>query len=276
MKRDGPIVRSRVISLVLASVALSAGPTPGGEEAAATYYMVVFSAQGAGHHPETSHCFATFARVASMPGGGPLVELHHINWFSERGHRTGATHGIFEDDGRPALPEPGENRTTRDAFLMASRGGLRVSRWGPYGIERELYERALRHIEILEGRVPDRRILYKALDIGCREGRRVVALNCVHAVSDIDREDGPLRTWTSYGDRAARTVVVHLGRWLKGPERDHPEVWDRIWRMIWRPDPLPDFGIVRGESPFRSEVPAMRMLPDGPGSAQPRTAQGLE
>jgi hypothetical protein len=276
MEPDRPLARGWIRSVVLASVVLSAGRATGIEEGAESYYMVVFAAQDEGHHPETSHCFATFARVVPRPGREPRVELHHINWFSERGHRTGATHGIFEDDGRPALPEPGENRTTREALLMAYRGGQRISRWGPYEIERGLHERALRHIEILEGRVPGRRVLYKALDIGCREGSTVVALNCVHAVSDIDRECGPLRTWTSYGDQAARTVVGHLGRWIRGPERDHPEVWEQLWRLTWGSDPSTGPRIAQGASLSRRDIRFMQRLPAGPGSAEPKAAQGLE
>jgi hypothetical protein len=256
-RRDGRSRIGTLIILLLAGVPSSAGTaggiSPGGE----TFYLVVYAAQEEGNHPETSHCFATFARVEEAREAGPVVELHHINWFSLRGHRTGATHALFEDDGTPTRPEPGENRTTREALLLASRHGLRISRWGPFEIEQELYNRALRQIDLLEGRVPGRRVLYKSCDIGCREPRGIVALNCVHAVSDVDRESGPLRTWTKFGEQAARLVVQHLGRWIKEPARDHPEAWKWIWRETWGPGPAPDLQIAQGASPFHRDTPAL-------------------
>ncbi len=197
---------------------------------AEAYYMVIYAAQEE-VTPLTSHCFATFARVTTMgrPSGPPRVELHHINWFSLRGHRLGSTCGLFEDDGRLSRPEPGENRTTREALGLATRRGLRVSRFGPYEIDRDLYERALRQIDLLEGRVSGRQVLYKALDLGYREGAEIRAVNCIHAISDIVREPAPLRTFTCYGDEAARRVVWHLRRWIKGGAAERPDVWPAIW-----------------------------------------------
>jgi hypothetical protein len=252
-KPDRPDYRSRIGAFIVSFMAVM--PAAGGEPAGETYYLVVLAAQEEGNHPVTSHCFATYARISAGTEAEPGIELHHINWFSRRGHRTGATHALFEDDGRPTRPEPGENRTTREALLMAARRGLKISRWGPFEIERGLYERALRHIDLLEGKVAGRRVLYKSFDVGCREGEWIVALNCVHAVSDVDREGGPLRTWTSYGEQAARLVVQHLGRWFKGPGRDHPEAWERIWRATWGPESAPEMQIARGESPFRDDTP---------------------
>ncbi len=56
-------------------------------------------------------------------------------------------------------PEPGENRTTREARELVLTGGRRVARWGPCEIDRDLYERALRQIDLLDGRVPGRKVL---------------------------------------------------------------------------------------------------------------------
>jgi hypothetical protein len=254
-RSDRPDIRSWIGSLIILLAAVL--PAAGGEKeesAGETFYLVVFAAQEEDYHPETSHCFATFARIAESQEAEPVVELHHINWFSRRGHRTGATHAVIGDDGMPTRPEPGENRTTREALLLASRRGLKITRWGPFEIARELHERAMQHIDLLEGRVPGRRVLYKSFDIGCRESEEIVALNCVHAVSDVDRDGGPLRTWTSYGEQAARIVVQHLGRWFKEPGRDHPEAWERIWRETWRPGPAPLLRIAQGRSPFRRDT----------------------
>jgi hypothetical protein len=234
--------------------------------------MVVYSAQDAGNNPTASHCFATFARLSR--GGAAPVELHHISWFNIRGHQTGST-CLFDDCGRPAQPEPGENRTTAEALTMAQRVGLRVTRWGPYEIDRALFERALRQIDLLEGRVPGQKVLYKAVDLGFREGAEIRALNCIHAVSDIDRDPFPLRTWTSYGDEAVRKVVRHLRRWIKGQRREHPEVWGPIWEATWRGAPAPAaLEIVRGEAPWQEQTHAAQVPAAAGGGRVNRRAGG--
>jgi hypothetical protein len=233
-------------------MALIVAPTVAAPPRTERFYLVVYAAQEETYHPEASHCFATFARI----GRDPEIELRHINWFSAAGHRTGLTDGLCDSRGRPARPEPGENRTTREALALAARLGLRISRWGPYEIHQELYDRALQQIELLEGRVPGHRILYKACDLGYREGREPSALNCIHAISDIDRDPGPLRTYTSYGEAAACRVVLHLGRWVKDPAREHPDAWSRIWNATWKPDPAPELAVVRREPPFQRLAPA--------------------
>jgi len=275
-----PDIRSSIGALIILLAA--ALPAAGGESAGETFYLVVFAAQEEDYHPETSHCFATFARIAELQDTGSVVELHHINWFSRRGHQTGTTHAVFEDDGTLTRPEPGENRTTREALLLASRRRLKITRWGPFEIARELHERAIQQIDLLEGRVRGRRVLYKSFDIGCREAEGIVALNCVHAISDVDREGGPLRTWTSYGEQAAGIVVQHLGRWFEEPGRDHPEAWERIWRETWRPGPAPLLRIAQGRSPFRLDTttsgvqaamkPEVAVKPDGDRDDPPTQA----
>jgi hypothetical protein len=256
MRTQYPRSRGRIALRLLAASALMTGlmpPSRPGSEAASpaaeSYYMVVYAAQEEST-PLTSHCFATFARVTSTgrPSDEPRIELHHINWFSVRGHQSGQTYGVFENDGRLTCPEPGENRTTREALELVLRRGLRVSRFGPFEIDRDLFERALRQIERLEGRIPGARPLYKAFDLGYREGSEIRALNCIHAISDIVREPIPLRTWACYGDEAARRVVLHLRRAIKDPAAERPSVWEAIWRATWQGAPeWPAGRIVRAD-----------------------------
>jgi hypothetical protein len=237
--------------------------------AAEAYYMVVYAAQEE-NTPMTSHCFATFARVipTGRPSEGPRVALHHINWFSVRGHRSGETYGVFENDGRLTHPEPGENRTTREALELVLRRGLRVSRFGPYEIDRDLFERARRQIDLLEGRAPGRKVLYKAFDLGYREGSEIRALNCIHAVSDIVREPIPLRTWLCYGDEAARRVVLHLRRGIKDLAAESPEVWAMIWQATWQGSPAwSSERIVRGDLKSRPGTEASDGRPEDTAGA---------
>jgi hypothetical protein len=210
-------------------------------EATPTFYMVVYSAQDPAGVPDTSHLFATFAQVDEN-----RAVLQHINWFSIRGHKTGQAN-LVEPDGKSSHFEIGENRTTREAITLVYTHGLRITRWGPYMIDQRLYLRATQQIDLLEGRVPGHHILYKALDFGYREGTLVTALNCIHAVSDIDREH-PLWTWTSYGDDAARKVILHLSRWIISAPA--PDNWDLIWGATWAGTPVPrNLQVNHGELP---------------------------
>ncbi len=202
-----------------------------------SYYMVIYSAEE-GQISERAHCFATFARVSRADDApSPWIELHHINWFSVRGHRCGWTYNLVDADGKPTRPEPGANRTTREALELVLGHHRRVTRWGPYEIKRELYDRALRQIDLLEGRVPGKKVLYKSLDLGYRNRPGSPVLNCIHAVSDIVCEPTPLRTWTAYGDPAALMVVQHLRPWIKRPAVEPPGLWPAIWEEIWRDAP---------------------------------------
>jgi hypothetical protein len=256
-----PGIFKGVLTYLLAAFSLAARPSGAPRDfsqgAGESFYVVVYGAEAPGNEPETSHCFATFARVVSPDrlGGAPRVELHHVNWFSVRGHETGATHGLFELDGRPTRAERGENRTTRDALALADRGGLRVTRYGPYEIDRRLFERALRQIDLLEGRVPGKRMLYKALDLGYRDTPEAPAVNCIHAVSDIDTEAGRLRTWTTYGSEAARRITAHFRRWLKAPFAERTDVWGPIWKATWQGATAPEsLVLLPGEVPADSRA----------------------
>jgi hypothetical protein len=91
------------------------------------YYMVLYSSQDAGTNPTTSHCFATFARIS---GSAAPVELHHITWFSVRGHQTGSTCiAYFPDDMRRQVSEAtgiAPERTGTPPFLRRLRAIART------------------------------------------------------------------------------------------------------------------------------------------------------
>lgn len=223
----------------------TAAAEPASKSAGESYYVVVYGAEDGTANPLKTHCFATFIKLTNrakeLPE--PPIELRHINWFTKLGHESGVPHGLL-NDGQLERPEPGENRDTAAAFEMAARHRLSVFKFGPYEIERALFDHAVRQIDLLEGRVGGSRILYKQLDFGLREGSRVVAANCIHAVSDVVREPTPLSTGLAAGREAALLNVHHFKRWIKDPSKTHPEVWDRVWRVLWRSRPAPEVKLV--------------------------------
>ena len=105
--------------------------------------------------------------------------------------------------------------------VSAESVGARVSMWGPFAIEEELYDRALAQ----KARLESRAIQYKAVD---EKFRPEEASNCIHAVSDIDRDQGLLHVGRNWGEPASQLVVNHLKRWIINPRQTHQWVRDQI------------------------------------------------
>ena len=64
-------------------------------------------------------------------------------------------------------------------------------------------------------------MLFKTID---KRFRSEVALNCIHAVSDIDTDRGRLHAGLARGDAASYGVLRHLERWIIRPEQTQPWV----------------------------------------------------
>jgi len=108
INNDSTSVWIPVGGLALIAATLVCGTAVGAERSTERFYMVIYGSQKEGAPPTCSHCFATFARISDRGSTAqPRVELHHINWFSRRGHETGVERGIVDDDGRGVKPEPG-------------------------------------------------------------------------------------------------------------------------------------------------------------------------
>src|SRR6202022_3434320 len=93
----------------------------------------------------------------------------------------------------------------------------RVSLWGPYQIDRDLFERAVRQIRLLDSG----QVLYKANDTGYRVDH---VSNCIHAVSSIV-EGIRLRVGSpGWGETASYAVLVRFQPWVIDHDRVHPWV----------------------------------------------------
>jgi hypothetical protein len=118
-------------------------------------------------------------------------------------------------------PEPGTNLDLESSLHWAESRNCRVSMWGPYQIDKELYNRAIKQ----EARLNSGMVLYKAIDRRFRPG---TASNCIHAVSDLDIDHGLLHSGQGRGDRASQQVAQHLKRWMIDPEQTHDWVASRL------------------------------------------------
>jgi ABC-type phosphate/phosphonate transport system substrate-binding protein len=170
------------------------------------YYLCVFAFEGVPRRAQYSHTFATFIKSS-----GGSVEAHTISWLPKSKHVEVAR----------TQSEPGMNLDLHQTLSFARGLVARVYEWGPYRIRPGLYERSLQQIE----RLNSGRIQYKALDGAWRPD---AASNCIHAVSEIDADDGYLTVDGAYGVAASARVVEHLSRWLIQPGRERPSIHENL------------------------------------------------
>jgi hypothetical protein len=180
------------------------------EEVREAYYMLVFDADGGA--PQSSHTFATFVRATGKGSKeeDDQLEAHTISWMPQS----------LEIVVLRRAPEPGVNLDLPATLRWAQSVGARVSMWGPFRIEKALYDRALTQ----EERLRSGSVLYKAID----RNFRPQASNCIHALSDIDTDNGFLHVGREWGEAASRDVANYLRRWIINPEKSYSWVSERL------------------------------------------------
>lgn len=192
------------LSIIAVSAVLPAANTA---EAGARYYMLIFGAQTHPKIPRFTHTFCTIVQVADPPPGcpEPCIEAHTISWLPQtlkvRPYRLRA--------------ESGRNLTLEETLHWAARNNMQVSLWGPYAIDGCFYGRVFNEY----ARFESGEYRYHAIDSLHRGG---VTSDCIHAVTDIDRDDTrfTFRVLGS-GDAVTRKFVRILdqrGRLMIPPE----------------------------------------------------------
>lgn len=151
-----------------------------------------------------AHTYAAFVKaVRNSAGSGKILETHTISWMPES-----LVVRLL------ARPEPGVNLDLKASLQLGNRTRAGITMWGPYEIKKELFDRAVQQ----ESRLKRGAIAYKAIDRRFRPGS---ASNCIHALSDIDMDNGLLDTATAHGDEASYMVLRHLQRWIVHAETVH-------------------------------------------------------
>lgn len=172
--------------------------------AAEWYFMAVFGSQlPEVNRPKYTHSFASFVRVTGEPGfSSPhRTDAFTISWLAE----DGVVRVVR------ALPEPGKNYDLHSTLRLVLGEGERVSMWGPYQIQKSLYDRAFaqwRHLESGDVR-------YKAVDTGYPTSR---VSNCIHALSDIPTDGPRLRVLSpGWGEPASYLITREMLPWIINP-----------------------------------------------------------
>jgi hypothetical protein len=193
-------LRLNRIACVVAIATIIAG-LPKACRAGDAYYLIMFASQTIPNQAKYSHSFATFVRE-TWPGDEPgpgdsVLESHTISWLP--------ANGIVRPNA--LFPECGRNFGLRESIMLAQQNGERVSLWGPYRIEPELYYRALQRIEELESGS----VRYKANDSGRLSDH---VSNCIHGVAVIARGTRLRVASPGWGEVASYAILHRLAPWV--------------------------------------------------------------
>ena len=190
---------------VIGLTAIGLGQLLGQPPANERYYMIVFAAQDEGNVVRKSHTFATFVKAE-----GDRFESHTLSWMPRM-----LTPRIFW-----RKPEPGVNLGLAESLQLAKSVGAGVTMWGPYRVNKELFDMAVAQ----EARLNSGAILYVVLD----DEFRGTASNCIHAVSNLDTTQRGLETGLMFGNDASEVVVKHFKPYIIPSDDSMQWLLDRL------------------------------------------------
>jgi hypothetical protein len=175
------------------------------------YYVAVFGSQEALPNPNYTHSFAAFVKAT---GCGPcpkefvVEECFSISWLPR----------TLKVRTRALCPECGINLPLHAILKHVLDEGQRVSLWGPYRIEPELYYKARAQAEVLESG----RVRYKAVDAGYNTDR---VSNCIHALTSITDGYRARVLSPGFGDTASWVITQRYGEWIIDSNQTHEWVY---------------------------------------------------
>jgi hypothetical protein len=184
----------------------------GTSSAEGAYFVLIFGSQQTPNNPNYSHSFATFVKATGIGpcAGKPALEkpaildFQTISWLPQN----------MVVRTRAFLPVCGHNFGIHETICNALKNDERVSMWGPYLVDEDLYCLALKQIRLLESG----QVRYKAVDVGYRSDE---VSNCIHAVSSI--VDGiKLRVASpGWGEVASFYIKQRMRPWIVDQDETH-------------------------------------------------------
>jgi hypothetical protein len=175
------------------------------------YYVAVFASQTIPANPDYSHTFAAFVKASGegpCPTAFAVEDCFCISWLPA--NLKVRTHAL--------LPECGHNFGLHETIDNALANGERVSAWGPYRIDKELYENAKHQIHLLESG----EVRYKAVDSGRRTDH---ISNCIHAVSACAQGHRLRILSPGFGQTASWVVGQRFGRFIQNTDETYEWVY---------------------------------------------------
>jgi hypothetical protein len=162
----GRRIRVYVIASFGLALGSACGTAPGGE----FYYAMVFGSQSSPKLLRYTHTWATFVQAV---GEGPhprfyALRVHTISWLP----RSLEIHVL-----RP-WPEPGVNLDLYQTLNVVHSNRESVTMWGPFLIDKEVYDRSLWVLRVIASGAPR----YRAIST---PGNLLIS-DCIHAVAAVD------------------------------------------------------------------------------------------
>src|SRR5690606_15226789 len=171
------------------------------------YYLMIFGSQLAEPEPEYSHSWGTFVKVTYHPDQPvPQMESFTISWLPRS-----LVIRVWA-----LTAEPGVNLDLHSTMRYVLDNGERVSMWGPYEVDEELFVLAADQLDLLNSG----QVRYKAVDLG-RLSNRVN--NCIHSLTAVVRGVEPHVIIPAWGETASYVVVRHYRPWIL--DLDHEHYW---------------------------------------------------
>jgi hypothetical protein len=211
-------------------------------QAGQAFFIVMLAFQNVPNNPRSTHSFASYVRVTwdgCGPMEGPLsLDVKTISWLPES--------TILKPFA--ILGEPGHNFSLKDTIQIAQRDGARVSLWGPYEIQEELFNRASERVAELESG----QVRYIMLDTGHRTSR---ACNCIHGISAIDRRTRLRIPSPEWGEDASFVILERQASWIVSRDITHDWLIGALglqsYPIIYRDWSMPVSGTFLGP-PYRA------------------------
>jgi hypothetical protein len=160
---------ARLVVTLAALAALSCPTAASDPTPQPRYYFILLGGQSVPFIPETAHTWAVYAKATPAPGGAVALEWFTISWLP-----VGRTVRIFQ-----VKPTAGKNHTIEETLARAAKNRVRMSVWGPYEIDADRYELAMRQARFLDSGA----VGYRVLD--SFTGNPYVC-HCVHALTYAD------------------------------------------------------------------------------------------
>jgi hypothetical protein len=157
---------ARALAVAITIAALTPGSVLGGER----YYSIIFGSQSSPKRLRYTHTWATFVRVVGE-GDDPRnyqVYQHTISWLP----------ATLDVRVLSPFPEPGVNLDLYATLDAVARNGESVTMWGPFEMDRPVYERSLRVKAVLDSGAAEYRAISSARDL--------LVADCIHAVAAVD------------------------------------------------------------------------------------------
>jgi hypothetical protein len=196
----------RAIFLCLAFATSAAGRATASEY----YYAMIFGSQSSPKQLRYTHTWATFVKAEGEGTNANryVLTVQTISWLPK----------TLDVKVWSRQPEEGVNLSLEDTLQAMYANRENVTMWGPFVVRKEVYDRALRVIDIMNSGRAQYRAISTAQDL--------LISDCIHAVAAVDpvfgRDHYPL---IRIGKPASRFMARQVMMWSVFDQAAYDNAW---------------------------------------------------